>query len=55
LFLVLPCAYLTYAVLGLTLIPQDSGVEANGHWEYALVPGIATLALLAAGVALLRD
>jgi hypothetical protein len=48
------CAYLTYAALGLALIPQDSGADASGKWGYAVIPGVACLALVATGVALLR-
>jgi hypothetical protein len=47
-------AYATYAMLGLTLTPQDSGVSASGDWGYALLPGAVLVALVALGVALWR-
>lgn len=55
LLLALASAYVTYVALALALTPQDSGAEASGQWGYALVPGAATLALLAVGLALLRN
>jgi hypothetical protein len=54
-FLTFVAAYLTYAVLGLALIPQDSSVPATGEWGYALVPGVCAVALGALTVALWRN
>jgi hypothetical protein len=52
--LALVAAWGTYALLALALIPQDSGVSATGDWEYALVPGAATVALALYAIALWR-
>jgi hypothetical protein len=53
--LALPFAYVTYAVLGLTLTPQDSGVPASGDWGYAILPGAIVVALVALGIVLWRE
>jgi hypothetical protein len=49
------CAYATYAMLGLTLTPQDSGVPASGDWGIALIPGGVCVPLVALGVVLWRE
>jgi hypothetical protein len=47
-------AYVTYALIGLGVIPQDSSGGASGVPAEAPVAGALCVALFAAGMALLR-